>query len=201
MFTWSQSVPSPSQSLCHALSSGIKHNVFCRSDFSHLRSLSVAGPGCPVSLVVEGSIRGLSPYPIQWVEPQGWGHLRANLGFGVFWFIPPIPVVVYLPPTSFIGRIFFGLSGVGVVLFQAEQSALGWPLEGIRVWKLSRTFPGEKSPSLSLPRKGVVFHTQAHTALACNTQHPSGDGILYEGHMNLFIPTCPVITAASFPKN
>ena len=49
---------------------------------------------------------------------QGWDHLRANLGFGVFWFIPSLLVLAYLLPTSFIERIFSGLSGVGLAWVQ-----------------------------------------------------------------------------------
>ena len=84
-------------------------------------------------------------------------HLRVNPGFGVFWFIPPLLAEAYLHPTSFIERIFFGLSRVGVVLFQTGRLALGWPLGGARVWKLSRTYPDEKSPPFSLPTQGCCF--------------------------------------------
>ena len=58
--------------------------------FSHLRPLSAARPGRPVSSVVEGWHSGEQPlHPIQCVKGDGWDHSRVNPGFGVFWFIPP----------------------------------------------------------------------------------------------------------------
>ena len=35
-------------------------------------------------------IRGQPTYHIQWIGSQGWGHLRANPRFEVFWFIPSL---------------------------------------------------------------------------------------------------------------
>ena len=133
-----------------------------RSDsFSHLRLLPAARPGCLVPTVVEGWHSGDSlHYPIQWVRLQGLDHLRVNPGFSVFWFIAPLLVVAYLQSTSFIWRISSGLSRVGVSLFQIGQSALDWPLRSVLVWKLSRTYPGEKLPSLSLPKQGCCFATR-----------------------------------------
>ena len=61
------------------------------------------------------------------------------------------PVQAYLWTTSFIGRIFLvctqgrrDLSSCGVYRSQS------WRLEGVRIWKLSRTYPGEKPPSHSV---------------------------------------------------
>ena len=34
--------------------------------------------------------------------------------------------------------------------FQAGRSALGWSLRGVSVWKLNKTYSGEKPPSFSL---------------------------------------------------
>ena len=87
-------------------------------DFSHLCPLSAARPGCPVPPVVEGWHSGQPLLPHSMGREQGWGYHRANPRFGVFWFIPPLMVVAYLPPTSFIGRIFSGLSGVGLAWVQ-----------------------------------------------------------------------------------
>ena len=80
---------SPLQSLCHALSSRVIIIPLLGDDFSHLCPLSAARPGCPVPLVVEGwhSEDNLSTHSMG--REQGWGHLRANPRFGVFWFIPP----------------------------------------------------------------------------------------------------------------
>ena len=74
-------------------------------DFSHLRPLPTARPGCPVPPVVEGWHLGQPLLPHSTGRDQEWDHLRANQGFGVFWFIPPLLVVVYFPPISFIWRI------------------------------------------------------------------------------------------------
>ena len=82
---------------------------------------------------------------------QGYVHLRANPGFGVFWFIIPLLVVAYLSITFSIGKIFpvytrgrRDISSCGVV------KPKSWRLEGVRIWKLSRTYPDEKPPSLSV---------------------------------------------------
>ena len=108
-----------SPELCHALSSGVKHNL--GSDFFHLRLLQIARPWCPVSPVFEGwHSRDSLFHTIKWAEMQGWDHLRASPGFGEFWFIPPLLVITYLPPTSFIWKIFSGLSGVGLAWIQAR---------------------------------------------------------------------------------
>ena len=63
------------------------------------------------------------------------------------------PDWVYLQPTSFIGKIFSRSYEIGVALFQAGCPALDWSLEGVRFWKLSKTYPDEKQSSLSLPTK------------------------------------------------
>ena len=85
------------------------------------------------------------------VGPKGKGHQRVNPGFGECWFIPPLLVSAYLTSTSFIWRIFLGrhtsrrdLSSCGV------YRSKSWCLEGFRIWKLSRTYPGEKPPSFSV---------------------------------------------------
>ena len=82
---------------------------------------------------------------------QGWGHLRANLGFGVFWFIPPLlsePIFGQPPLWGGFSLVCTqgrrDLSSSGVYRFKS------WRLEGVRIWKLSRTYPGEKPPSLSV---------------------------------------------------
>ena len=106
-------VPLSLQSLCHALSSGANHNSTARRWLLSSPSLAGSHTWCPIPPWFR-VIRGWPLYPIQWVESQGWDHLRANLGFGEFWFILPLLVVAYLSPTSFIGMIFSGLSGVGL---------------------------------------------------------------------------------------
>ena len=83
--------------------------------FSHLRSLPTARPECPVPPVVESwHSEDSLYYPIQWVENKGWDNLRANLGFRVFWFIPPFCPSLSLD--SLLYRVDFPRSthGVGV---------------------------------------------------------------------------------------
>ena len=105
------------------------------------------------------------PYPIQWVRPLKWVHLRTNPGFKKFWFIPTFLTAFLLQSTSFKERIFFSLSGIGLNFVQIGVVSCHWRLEGVRVWKLSRTYPGEKPSSLSVPTQGCYF------AKCKSTQH------------------------------
>ena len=66
-------------------------------------------------------------------------------------------------------------------------------LEGVRIWKLNRTYPDEKPPSLSV-------HTQAYIALAGNTNHPSGDKSPLQWSNSPLSSTCSGNTASSFPR-
>ena len=104
--------------------------------------------------------------------------------FEVFWIIPPLLDDAYLQSTFFIWRIFSGLSGVGATLSHTGLSALGWPLGGVRVWKLSRTYPGEKPPPFSLPMQGCWFVTRKPTRhLPAIPNILVGMGALYEDPM------------------
>ena len=81
----------PLQSLCHALSSGVNHNATAKRQ--HFPSPSLAGSQTWVSSTTRGqrlTFGGQPLLPHSMGREQGWGHLRANLGFGVFWFIPPL---------------------------------------------------------------------------------------------------------------
>ena len=99
-----------------------------------------------------------SPYPIQWVEPQGWGHLRAIPGFGVFWFIPSLLAgPISSQPPLYRGFSPVYIHGVGMTLAQIRVVSYYWQLEGVKNWKLSRTYPGEKLPSSPYPRKDDVL--------------------------------------------
>ena len=85
--TWNLWISGLFQIFCHALSSGV--NLKPKKEASPI-SVSCWQPDLgvqdhPWSKV---DIRGQPPHPIQWVGPQGWGYLRANPRFGVFWFIP-----------------------------------------------------------------------------------------------------------------
>ena len=73
----------PFLSLCHALSSRIKHNAFSREWLLHLHLLPVARPGRPVPLVVEGWHSGDSlNYPIQWVKIKNGATWELIWGLG-----------------------------------------------------------------------------------------------------------------------
>ena len=75
---------------------------------------------------------------------------------------PSPPVQAYLWTTSFIGRIFpvytrgrHDLSSFGVVR--------RWLLEGVRIWKLSRTYPDEKPTSFSVLKHRCSLITRKPT--------------------------------------
>ena len=63
-------------------------------------------------------------YPIQWVWEQGWGHLRATLGFGVFWFIPPSCPSLSLDNLLYREDFPWSAHRVGVTLVQAGFTGL-----------------------------------------------------------------------------
>ena len=103
--------------------------------WQHFPSLSLAGSQTWVSSTTRG--RRLTfvwqpPLPHSMDREQGWDHLRANQGFGEFWFIPPLLMLAYLTPTSFIWRIFSCLSGVGLAWVQCGIDDRTHRLEGVR---------------------------------------------------------------------
>ena len=78
-------------SLCPALSSRIKHNAFSRGWL--LPSPSLACSQTWMSSTTRGlrlTFGGQPQLLHSMGREQGWGHLRANPEFGVFWFIPPL---------------------------------------------------------------------------------------------------------------
>ena len=115
---------------------------------------SLVGSQTWVSSITSGRRLAFGGQPLQphsIGREQGWGHLRANQGFGVFWFIllllskpifgqPPLQGEFSLVCTQ--GRR--DLSSIGV------YRPKSWRLEGVRIWKLSRVYPGEKPPSFSV---------------------------------------------------
>ena len=107
------------QSLCYALSSGVNYNATARGLL--LPSPSLAGSQTWVFSTTRGRMLTFGGQPLlphSMGREQGCGHLRTNPGFGVFWFIPLFLVVAYLPPISFIERIFSGLSEEGLACVQ-----------------------------------------------------------------------------------
>ena len=73
---------------------------------------------------------------------------------------------------------------VKVALFPTGQSALGWLLEDVRVWKLNRKYPSEKSFPFSLPTQGCYLSTlKPSRHLLATLNIPVGMEALYEGTM------------------
>ena len=61
--------------------------------WQHIPSPSLAGSQTWVSSTTRGrrlAFGGQPLLPHSMGREQGWGHLRATPGFGVFWFIPPL---------------------------------------------------------------------------------------------------------------
>ena len=77
---------------------------------------------------------------------------------------PSPPVQAYLWTTSFKG-------GFSLVYTQGRRDlsssrvyrTKSWRLEGVKIWKLSRTYPDEKPPSLSVLTHGWSLVTHKHT--------------------------------------
>ena len=114
--------------------------------------------------VVKDSIRGQTPYSIRWVRSKDgatWELIRALR----YSDSSVLSVWAYLQPTSFIERIFLSLHTWGrrylssVHVSQSEH----WRLENVRFWKLSRTYPGEKPSSLSVPTHKDCLSTRKST--------------------------------------
>ena len=86
---------------------------------------------------------------------QEWGHPRATPGFGVFWFIPPLQSKpIFGQPPLKRGFSLVCTQGRRDLSSSGVYMTKSWLLEGVRIWKLSRTYPGEKPPSLSVLTHG-----------------------------------------------
>ena len=144
----------PLQRLCHALSSGVNQKPL--GSFFHLHTLSTARPGVQHHFRSKVRFGGQPSYPIQWIglkDGATWELIRG-LGYSGL----SSPPCCSLSSANHLYRGFSqGMYEVGVPLFHTERSALSWLLEGVRVWKLSKTYPGEKPSSLSLPTQGCCF--------------------------------------------
>ena len=75
-------------------------------------------------------------------------------------FIPPLldgPISSQPPLSGWFSPVYtWGRRG----LCSGRGSQLGhWRLDGVRIWKLSRTYPGEKPPSLSVLTHGSSLAT------------------------------------------
>ena len=84
------------------------------ADFSHLHALPTARPGYPVPPVVEGWHKGNSlNYLIQWVMSKD--GVTWDLIWGLGYSGSSLPSLLSLSSTNLLlGRIFSGLSGVGL---------------------------------------------------------------------------------------
>ena len=76
--------------------------------------------------------------------------------------VHPSPFVrAYLLTTSFKGRISqVCTQGRHDMSSSVVYRTRSWRLEGVRIWKLSRTYPGEKPPSLSVLTHGWSLVTR-----------------------------------------
>ena len=107
-----------------------------------------------------GCHSGAVALPYSKNSAQGWGHLRASSEVWGILVHPSPPIRAYLWITFFIGRIFpvytWGRRDLSSCRVYRPKS---WRLEGVRIWKLSRTYPGEKPPSLSALTHGCSLVT------------------------------------------
>ena len=88
-----------------------------------------------------------------------------------------------------------------MALFQTVQSALGWSLRGVRVWKFSRAYLSEKPPPFSLPTQGCCFATRKPKLhLLAIPSIPMGIRALYVDLMTPINSTCPGAMATYFPR-
>ena len=92
--------------------------------------------------------------------------MRSPESYSGVWGIlvhPSPPGWAYLQPTSFIGRIFPSLHTWGRRDFVSDGVIRNWRLDGVRIWKLSRTYPVEKPPSLSVLTHRLSLATRKPT--------------------------------------
>ena len=160
---WNASVSSRAFVLC----SPLELIIMPLLGWQHFPFLSLAGSQTWASSTTRGRRLTFGGHPLlphSMGREQGWGHLRAIPGFGVFWFIPLLlsKPIFGQPPLK---------GGFSLVCTQGRRdlSSSGvyrtksWRLEGARIWKLSRTYPGEKPPSLSVLTHGCSLVTRKPT--------------------------------------
>ena len=91
-------------------------------------------------------------------------HLRANPGFGVSWFIPPLlSKPIFGQPPLKGGFTLVCTQGRRDLSSSGVYRTKSWRLEGVRIWKFSRTYPGEKPPLLSVLTHGCCQATSKPT--------------------------------------
>ena len=143
---WSLQNPGPLQSFCYAFSSGVSLNL--SGSYSHLRLLPAARPGCPVPPVVESWHSRdclFHPFNVRSRKDGATRELIRGLGILVY----PTPPDVSLSYTNlhhfedFLGSVRSRCDLVSVWIDGSYHR-----LERIRDEKNSRTYTGEKPPSL-----------------------------------------------------
>ena len=120
----------------------------------HHHPLPAARPGGQIHRGHRLTLGRQWPNPIQRGRPKdevAWELLRG-LGYSG----SPLPSWLGLSPANLLYREDFPQSASGVV-------SSGWQLDGVRIWKLSRTYPGEKPPSLSVLTHGDSLATRKPT--------------------------------------
>ena len=107
------------------------------------------------STVVNGLSFGAVALPYSKGSAQRMGPLESFIR-GLGYTGSSLPSWLGLSPANLLYREDFPQSthGVGMTLVQDGVVSWDWRLDGVRIWKLSRTFPGEKPPSLSLLTHG-----------------------------------------------
>ena len=157
--------------------------------FSHLRPLPIATPGVQYHRGL-GLFGDSLYYPIQWVESKDettWELVRG-LGYSG----SSLPSCPSLSSDNLLYREDFpGLKhGVGMAWVRSGSSVGHWRLEGIRFWKISRTYSGEKPPSLSVLTHSCCLTTRKPTRhLLVMPNILVRIGVPYEGRCFYSVPS------------
>ena len=139
------------QSLCHALSFWVNHNATARRWLLPSPSLAGSHTWCPVPPVVEGwHSRDNLYYLIQWVESKDGTTWELIRGLGYSGLSLSSCPSLSLDNLLYREDFFWSTQGSHDLSSCGEVSPKYRRLEGVRIWKLSKTYPGEKPPSLSV---------------------------------------------------
>ena len=198
--TWSHSVSSSFQSCCHVLSFGIKHNHVSQGWI--LPSPSLVGSQTSVQYYPGRRFDSGTPsllHSIGKIAKDGdtWELIRG-LGILVHYSPPDCSLssanLLYREDFLLSVRSRRDLVSDKVVSFVlTTRRCLGLKThQDVSLRETTFTF-------LTHARM-LLYHEQAYTALASNTQHSSEDGIPVRECDDSFSPTYLVATATSFPR-